>query len=103
MGKKYSTVQCGQAWENGKGKRHIFKKPGRGWHGRTVELEPALGGGNGSYRASDPLPPPRAASSGRSGEVARVKAFFHDHCTITVVNGFVRKNVLFGEHERGQN
>ena len=41
----------------------------RGWHGRTVELEPALGGENGSCRAAVPLPPPRAGSSGRSGEV----------------------------------
>ena len=53
-----------------------IRKPGRGWHGRTVELESALGGGNGSYRAPDPLLPPMAGSSGCSGEVAWVKAVF---------------------------
>ena len=53
-----------------------FLKPGRGWHGRTIELEPALGCGNGSDSAPELFPQPRAGSSGRSGEVAQVKAVF---------------------------
>ena len=53
-----------------------FKKPGRGWHGRTVELERIFGFGNGSYRSYEPFPKPKMRSSGRSGEVARVKTFF---------------------------
>ena len=55
-------------------------KPGRGWHGRTVELEPALGTGNGSCGAAEPFPVLKAGSSGRSGEVARVKAFLQERC-----------------------
>ena len=52
--------------------QQYFKNPGRGWHGRTIELEPALGGRKGSHRAPDPSPPQRADSNGRSEEVARV-------------------------------
>jgi hypothetical protein len=53
-----------------------FKKPGRGWHGRTVELERTLGVGNGSRMDPALFPTPRVRSSGRSREVARVQASF---------------------------
>ena len=47
-----------------------------GYIRENLELEPTLGGGNGSHRAHELFPPPRVGSNGRSGEVARVKAFF---------------------------
>ena len=53
-----------------------LKKPGRGWHGRTVELERTLGVGNGSRMDPALFPTPRVRSSGRSREVARVQASF---------------------------
>ena len=37
----------------------LKKKAGRGWHGRTVKLEPALGFGNGSYRVTELLLKPK--------------------------------------------
>ena len=37
-----------------------FKIAGRGWHGGTFDLEPALSFGNGAYRVTELFPKPGA-------------------------------------------